>query len=97
MAIWYDMPHVVVIRIFTAILEAECGEVLDQSWNSERPLVFIHVVLTKTLGIQWSRDIRSVITRRMELWERGVNAGIVGDSDSEVAFGEERDSRDEEE
>ena len=59
--------------------------VLNRSWNSEKPLVFAHVVLTKTLGIRWAREIRSRITRRMDLWERGQYAGLVRDAEAEGA------------
>ena len=53
---------------FTAILEAEWIGVPHNSWNYEIPLVFSYVILTKTLGIQWDRDIRYRITSRMDLW-----------------------------
>ena len=53
---------------FTAILEAEWRGVPHNSWNYEIPLVFSYVILTKTLGIQWDRDIRYRITSRMDLW-----------------------------
>ena len=67
------------------ILAAECRGVLSRSWNSERPLVFAHVVLTKTLGVRRAREIRAWITRRMDLWERGQHAGLVGDAEAEGA------------
>ena len=50
-AISYAMPSEVVGCRFTAILDAEWRGVLGKSWNSERPLVFAHVVLTKTFGV----------------------------------------------
>ena len=52
---------------------------LDRKWNSEIPLVFAHVVLTKILGAQKSREIRARINRRLDLWERGIHASLVGD------------------
>ena len=54
-------------------------------WNSERNLVFAHVVLTKTLGVRRAREIRARITRRMDLWDRGPYAGLVGDAKAEGA------------
>ena len=66
------------------------GGVLNRSWNSERPLVFTHVVLTKTLGIRRDREIRARITRCMEIWERGQYAGLVGDAEAEGAAREGR-------
>ena len=56
----------------------------------QRPLVFAHVVLTKTLGICQAREIRTRITRRMDLWERGQHSGLVGDTEAEEAAREGR-------
>ena len=63
-------------------MAAEWRGVLILSWNSKIPLVFTHVVLTKTLGVRRSRDIQASITRRMDLWERGQHAGLVGDAEA---------------
>ena len=73
--------------------------VLDRSWNSERPLIFSNLVLTKTLGVCREQEIRVRITRRMDLWERGLYAGLVGDAKAEGAVREGRDAsgREEEE
>ena len=60
------------------ILEAEFWGVLDCIWNSDRPLVFTHVVLTNTLSVSRARDIWSRVTQSMDLWERGIHAGLVG-------------------
>ena len=51
---------------------------LNRKWNSERALVFSHVVLTSTLGAQKVRWIRARIDRCLDLWERGIHAGLVG-------------------
>ena len=64
--------------------------IINQSWNSERPLLFAHVVLTKTLGVRRAQEIHARITRRMDLWERGLHAGLVGDSEAEGAAREGR-------
>ena len=56
-----------------------------RSWNSEIPLIFAHIVLTKTLGVRRAQEIWARITRRMELWERGQHAGLVGDAETEGA------------
>ena len=66
-----------------AILAAEWRGVISRSWNSKRPLVFAHVVLTKTLGVRRAREIRARITMRMDLWERRQHAGPVGDAEEE--------------
>ena len=50
-----------------AILAPEWQGVLNSSWNSKKPLIFAHVVLTKTLGVRRAREIRARITRVMDL------------------------------
>ena len=87
---WYATPSGAVGRRFTAISAAESRGVLNRSWNSKRPLIFSHVVLTKTVGIRQAREIRAKITRRMDLWERGQHAGLVGDAEAEWAAREGR-------
>ena len=82
-ASWYATPSGAVGRRFTAILAAEWWGVLNRSWNSEIPLVFAHVVLTKTLGVRRAREIRARITRRIDLWERTQHSGLVGDAEAE--------------
>ena len=77
-------------RRFTEILAAEWRGVISQSLKSKRPLVFAHVVLTKTLGVRRAQEIRISITRRMNLWERGQHAGLVGDAEAEGAAREGR-------
>ena len=87
---WYATPSGAVGRRFTEILVAEWWGFLNRSRNSERPLVFAHVVLTKTLGVRRAREIRARITRRMDLWERGQHAGLMGDAKAEGAAREGR-------
>ena len=70
-ASWYATPSGAVGRRFKAILATEWRGVISQSWKSERLLVFAHVVITKTLGVRRTREIRARITRRIDLWERG--------------------------
>ena len=53
---------------------------LDWKWNSERPLVFAHVILTSTLGTCKARDIRVMIDHCLDLWERCIHTGLVGDA-----------------
>ena len=89
-ASWYDTPTGVVGRRFTEILAAEWRGNLDRSWNSKRPLFFSHVIFTKTLGVRRSREIQSMLTRRMDLWERGIHVGLVGDAEAEGAAREGR-------
>ena len=37
------------------------------------------MVLTKTLGACKDREIQARIDRRLDLWERDIHAGLVGD------------------
>ena len=53
---------------------------LNRKWNAERPLIFSHVVLTRTLGARKDREIQVRIDRQLDLWERGIHAGMVGDA-----------------
>ena len=63
---------------FTAVLDAEWIGVLDWKWNSERPLVFTHVVLTRTLGACKARDIQARINCHLDLLIRGIHTGLIG-------------------
>ena len=87
---WYNTPSGVVGCRFTVILASEWWGVLVRTWNSERPLVFAHSVLTKMLGFRKARDIWTRITRWMDIWERGLHVGLVGDTDAE---GDSREGR----
>ena len=53
---------------------------INQKWNTERPIIFAHVVLTNILGAYKAREIRARIERRLDLWEGGIHAGLVGDA-----------------
>ena len=66
-ASWYATPSGAVGRRFTAILTAAWRGVISRSWNSKRPFIFAHVVLTKTLAVRRAREIRDRTTRRMDL------------------------------
>ena len=89
-ASWYTTPSGAVGRRFTATLAAEWRGVLARSWNSKRPLLFSHVILTKTLGICRDQEIRARIMRWMNFWERGIHTVLVGDSGAEWAAREGR-------
>ena len=45
------------------------------------------------LGVHRAREIRAKITRRVELLERGIHAGLMGDTEAEGAAREGRASR----
>ena len=53
---------------------------LNRKMNSEIPLTITHVVLTKTLGAHKARYIRAMINRQLDLWERNIHTGLVGDA-----------------
>ena len=91
--IWYATPSGSVERRFAATLVAEWQVVINRSCNYERPLIFSQVVLTKVLGIRRARGIWKHITRRINLWERGLHAGLVGEAEAEGADMEGRPAR----
>ena len=78
-ASWYSTPPMKVGRRFTAVLAVEWQGVLNRKWNSEKPLVFYHVVFTKTLGACKAKEIRARIDQQLDLWDKGIHAGLVGD------------------
>ena len=51
---------------------------LDWNYNSDKTFIFTLVILTKTLGACKSIKIRARIDRRLDLWGRGIHAGLVG-------------------
>ena len=65
------------------MLAAEFRGVRERRWNAERPLVFCAVVLQTTPGVRRARDIRRRVDRRLDLWEEGKFAGLVGDTVAE--------------
>ena len=98
-ASWYAMLSDAVRHQFTDILDSEWCVVLGRSWNTKSLLVFSHIVRTKMLVIRNARGIWAQITRSMDLWDRSLHAGLVGDTELEGAAREGRASsrRDEEE
>ena len=58
-------------------LAAEWWGVLDRVWHSIRHLVFVNLVINKTLGICRTRDIRARVTKKGDLWERGLVVVLV--------------------
>ena len=89
---WYATPSGSVGSWFKTILDAEWQSVISRSWNSRRPLVLVHVFLTKTLVIRRSRGIRVRFNRRIDLWYRGLHTGLLGELEAKGAAREGRDS-----
>ena len=89
---WYATPSRAICCRFMAILYTELQGVLSRSWNSERPLIFSHAVFKNTLGVCRDIEIRAIVTRRMDLWERDLHAGLVGEAKVEGASRESNDA-----
>ena len=66
------------------LLASEFDGVLDRRWNSERPLVFIAVVLQKTPTCRRARDVRTRLSLRMDHWERNRIGALVDDTIAEL-------------
>ena len=56
-ASWYATPSGTVRHRFTSILAAEWQGVLGRRCNSERPIFFAHIVLTKTVGLHREKEM----------------------------------------
>ena len=69
---------------FIVILAAEWRGVLDRKWNSKISLVFFHVVLTNNLRPHKAREFLARIDHQLDLWERVIHTGLVGDALAEV-------------
>ena len=86
----------------TPLPQGRWGADLLQSWlwsgewysirklNSKRPLVFDHVVFTKTLGAYKARNIQARINRRLDFLERGIHTNLMGGA---LAEGGSREGR----
>jgi hypothetical protein len=80
----YQVPKGKVGRRFLTILTHEFQGVRERRWNSEHPLVFVAVILQTTPGVRRSKDIRSRLTNRMDLWDQGQFKALVDDTETEV-------------
>ena len=56
-----------------------------RSWNSKRPVVFAHIILTETPGDCQAKEIWARISHRLDLWDAGWHDGLVGDMEDEGA------------
>ena len=63
------MPPRKVGRLITTLLATEWRGVLKRKWNSERPPVFAHLVLSKILGACKARENLARIDCLLDLWE----------------------------
>ena len=83
LACWYDMSPGSAGRRFKTILDAKWQGVLNRNWNSDRTLVFAHIFLTKMMRIRRATEIRQRIIKRMDLSDRGIHTGMLGDAEAE--------------
>ena len=67
----YDLPGGSVGRRFVEILAKEVSSVANLKENSERMIVFQAVVLQKETLHKKSGDVRRLLTKRMDLLEKG--------------------------
>jgi hypothetical protein len=54
------------------------------AWNSERPLVYVAVILQTAPGVKRARDIRRRLEHRINLWYEGKFTALVDDTEAEV-------------
>merc|ERR1711884_89602 len=66
---WFKVPQGRTEQRFLSLLTEEVKGVRERKWNSERPLVFVVVVLQTDSGVKRLKDIRAKIEGQMDLWE----------------------------
>jgi len=81
----YDVPKGTAGRRFLTILTHEFEQVrVGRTSNSEKPLVFVAVILPKTPTVRRAKDIRLRLMQRMDLWEQGEYHALVDDTEVEA-------------
>ena len=80
----YDNPSGRVGRKLLTAFAAEMAGVRKRLWNSERPLVFLMVVLQRTETVPGAGAIRRRLLRRLDMWERGWIVALVDDTEVEM-------------
>jgi len=83
---WYLAPQGRIGKRFVLMYTAELKGVRDRKWNSERPSIFPALILYKSSTIKASKDIRSTLTMRMNLWEQGRVLDLIQDLEAEAAM-----------
>jgi len=79
----YNVPKGVVGRRFITTLTTEFRMVRERQSNSERPLVFVAVVLPRAPGVRAAKDIRLRLAQRLDLWDQGQYQALVDDTEAE--------------
>ena len=80
----YVVPRGKVGRRFLIILTSELRGVRERSWNSERPLIFIATMLQREEGIIKAKDIRLMMSQRMDLWEAGHFPALIDNTEGSM-------------
>ncbi len=80
----YALPSGAVGKEFLALFVDEWNGIRNRTWNSERPLVCLLVILQRADGVKKSSDIRSRIRQRVQLWKEGLFDSLVDDTVTEV-------------
>ena len=76
----YSLPNGRVGKRFVRLLTEEFASVLTRDCNSEKPLVFVMVILQKDPMVRKARDIRRRLEQRLDHWEEGDFDLLVSDT-----------------
>jgi len=76
----YEVPKGRIGQRFLSMLAAEFDGIIARKWNSERPLVFVAVVLQTQAGVSRAQDIRARIESRLNIWEEGRIVALLNDT-----------------
>ena len=71
-----DLPSGKPTERFILLATEEFKGVRERKWNSERVICFFAVILRKEPGKQKYKEIRELITMRLDLWEQGKYATL---------------------
>ena len=80
----YSVPKGRIGKCFIKYLTLLFQGVRHRKWNSERPLMFTKLILQTMPDVKKSKDIRSRLELRMELWEQGRIRALLDDVIAEV-------------
>ena len=69
-----------------SLLTTELAGARLRLWNSERPLVFVMVVLVKANAKLRFREVRDRLAQRMKWWQEGEFAALVQDAVKECTI-----------
>ena len=65
----YTLPKNNTGKKFIDLLTTEINSVIQRNSNSEKVIVFMSVILQKSRDIKKSKDVKSLLERRMALWQ----------------------------